>query len=155
MFPHKHLLTLGPVSPFSLDSLLLPTLRSLPPKWRLRGHTDSESVGSAVEERRPLSVTERAGTRRHGEDRETNRCPERLQIKSSFYSCSCRHLTACSIKQCWGRDCIHILIFNYAIYFFKSKKTASARYVRHLLVKSETFRRFPSGECDVGRKRAL
>lgn len=72
---------LGPVSPFSPLSLLLPTLDSLTPKWRFGSPSESSSFESAATaERRPLSVTERGETRRHGEGTAMSRQLNRYKI---------------------------------------------------------------------------
>lgn len=73
---------LGPVSPFSSLSPLLPTLGSLTPKWRFGSPSESSSFESAATaERRPLSVTERGETRRHGEDTAMSRQFNQSQIQ--------------------------------------------------------------------------
>lgn len=66
---HLRVSHLGPVSPFSRLTSLLATLGSQTPKWRVEATSESVSFEStATAERRPLSVTEREETRRHGED---------------------------------------------------------------------------------------
>lgn len=62
--PHKRKLTSSPrVPPVFSPSPLLPThSAALSPKWRSWTRRETEAVDSAAAERRPLSVTERAGT---------------------------------------------------------------------------------------------
>lgn len=65
---------LGPVSPLPSLPTLLPTRDSVTPKWRFEAPSESVSFESAATaERRPLSDTERAETRRHGEGTATSR----------------------------------------------------------------------------------
>lgn len=72
---------LGPVSPLASLSPLLPTLGSLTPKWRFGSPSESPSFESAAAaERRPLSVTERGETRRHGEGTAMSRRLNRARI---------------------------------------------------------------------------
>lgn len=73
---------LGPVSPYPSLSSLLPTLGSLTPKWRFEAPSESVSFESAATaERRPLSLTESAETRRHGEGTARSRRCNQTQMR--------------------------------------------------------------------------
>lgn len=73
---------LSPVSPLRSLSSLLPTLGSVAPKWRFEAPSESVSFESAAAaERRPLSVTERAETRRHGQVTARSRRFNQYQIE--------------------------------------------------------------------------
>lgn len=73
---------LGPVSPYPSLYPLLPTLGSLTPKWRFEAPSESVSFESAATaERRPLSLTESAQTRRHGEGTARSRHVNQTQIR--------------------------------------------------------------------------
>lgn len=74
-------LTSAPCPPIRLYPLL-PTLGSLTPKWRFRAPSESVSFESAATaERRPLSLTESAQTRRHGEGTARSRQANQMQIR--------------------------------------------------------------------------
>lgn len=126
---------LDPVSPFSSLSSLLPTLSSLTPKWRFEAPSESVSFESAATaERRPLSVTERAETRRHGEvtarsspfnqlqiERHTLRCflrPDdfiKLDERPLLYIMNQRHIINSRLRWEWMIDRCYVDVFPISI----------------------------------------